>query len=215
MYKLIIFDLDGTLINSLEDLANACNSALAHYGFPVHDIECYRYFVGDGVPMLIKRALPESDRNDETIARVKALFDSNYSKAYSLCTKPYDEINELLDALEEKEILTAVASNKPDNFTQTIVNEIFDGRFSYVSGKKEGFEKKPHPQIVLHIMDKLGVAPKDVLFVGDSSVDMQTAANAGVCSIGCTWGFRTESELRESGADHIVHHPLEILSVMN
>jgi phosphoglycolate phosphatase len=210
MYKLVIFDLDGTLVNSLEDLGNACNSALEKFGYPVHPMESFRYFVGDGVPMLIRRALPESERTEENIQRVKEVFDGIYGKNYSVCTRPYEGIVELLQKLKEAGILIAVASNKPDNFTQTIVSAMFGDTFSYVSGKKDGFEKKPNPQIALHIMEKLGVSPKETLFAGDSSVDMQTALNAGCDSIGCVWGFRTLKELEDSGAAYIAYKPEDI-----
>ena len=212
MYKLVIFDLDGTLVNSLEDLGNACNSALESFGYPVHPMESFRYFVGDGVPMLIRRALPESERSEENIARVKAVFDEIYGRNYNVCTRPYDGITELLDKLKAEGILIAVASNKPDNFTQTIVTSMFGDTFSYVSGKKEGFEKKPDPQIALHIMEKLGVSPKDVLFAGDSSVDMQTAHNAGCDCIGCVWGFRTLQELTDNKATYIANSPIDIFN---
>lgn len=212
MYKLVIFDLDGTLVNSLEDLGNACNSALERFGYPVHPMESFRYFVGDGVPMLIRRALPEKERTEETIAKVKAVFDEIYGRNYNVCTRPYDGITELLDRLKAEGILIAVASNKPDNFTQTIVTSMFGDTFSYVSGKKEGFEKKPDPQIALHIMEKLGVSPKDVLFAGDSSVDMQTAHNAGCDCIGCVWGFRTLQELTDNKATYIANSPIDIFN---
>lgn len=210
MYKLVIFDLDGTLVNSLEDLGNACNSALERFGYPVHPMESFRYFVGDGVPMLIRRALPEKERTEETIAKVKAVFDEIYGRNYNVCTRPYDGITELLDRLKAEGILIAVASNKPDNFTQTIVTSMFGDAFSYVSGKKEGFEKKPDPQIALHIMEKLGVSPEKTLFAGDSSVDMQTAHNAGCDCIGCVWGFRTLQELTDNKATYIANSPDDI-----
>lgn len=210
MYKLVIFDLDGTLVNSLEDLGNACNSALERFGYPVHPMESFRYFVGDGVPMLIRRALPEKERTEETIAKVKAVFDEIYGRNYNVCTRPYDGITELLDRLKAEGILIAVASNKPDNFTQTIVTSMFGDTFSYVSGKKEGFEKKPDPQIALHIMEKLGVSPEETLFAGDSYVDMQTAHNAGCDCIGCVWGFRTLQELTDNKATYIANSPDDI-----
>ena len=210
MYKLVIFDLDGTLVNSLEDLGNACNSALERFGYPVHPMESFRYFVGDGVPMLIRRALPEKERTEEAIAKVKAVFDEIYGRNYNVCTRPYDGITELLDRLKAEGILIAVASNKPDNFTQTIVTSMFGDTFSYVSGKKEGFEKKPDPQIALHIMEKLGVSSEETLFAGDSSVDMQTAHNAGCDCIGCVWGFRTLQELTDNKATYIANSPDDI-----
>lgn len=214
MYKLVIFDLDGTLVDSLCDLGNACNEALERYGFPTHEIEKYRYFVGDGIVKLIERILPEDARNEKNAADMKAAFDEIYGKNYNKLTKPYEGITELVDELEKMGVLTAVASNKPDEFTKKIVAEMFGGRFSYVSGKKDGVPKKPDPAIAVHIMDKLGVTAEETLFAGDSSVDMKTAANAGCDSIGCTWGFRTIEELKENNAVYIAHKPSDILETV-
>lgn len=211
MYKLVIFDLDGTLVDSLDDLANACNEALSRFGFPAHDREKYRYFVGDGVPMLIERALPEDMRTEDMISEVKAEFDGIYRNSFDRLTRPYDGIPELIEKLRENDVLTAVASNKPDEFTKKIVAGMFGDVFSYVSGKKDGMPKKPDPAIALHIMEKLGVTPQETLFAGDSSVDMKTASNAGCDSIGCTWGFRSRQELIDNHAVYIADLPEDIL----
>ncbi|MBQ5316552.1 MAG: HAD-IA family hydrolase [Oscillospiraceae bacterium] len=212
-YKLAVFDLDGTLVDSLADLGNACNAALAKHGFQTHETEKYRYFVGDGVPMLIRRALPQ-DVSDEVREAVHASFDEEYHRSYNVFTRPYDGVKKLLEKLSHSGVLTAVASNKPDVFTQTIVREMFGDVFSYVSGKKDRYEKKPAPGIVFHIMDKLGVSAAETVFIGDSSVDMLTARNAGTDSIGCTWGFRTEAELTENGADYLAHRPEDIYDII-
>ncbi len=214
MYKLVIFDLDGTLVNSLEDLGNACNEALSKYGFPVHEMSRYRYFVGNGVPALIERALPEGEKTKENIAGVKGAFDEIYGRTYNHITRPYDGINELLEELKNRGVLTAVASNKPDNFTRQIVSEMFPPVFSVVSGKRDGFEKKPDPAIALFIAKQLGVRCSETLFAGDSSVDMLTASNAGMDSIGCTWGFRTAEELIDSGAVYMADKPMDILRAL-
>ncbi|MGN0642199.1 MAG: HAD family hydrolase [Huintestinicola sp.] len=210
MYKLVIFDLDGTLVDSLGDLADATNAALKKHGYPQHDTDKYRYFVGDGVPMLIERALPEDSRSPEIIAAVKADFDTVYNSAYNVKTRPYDGIPELIDRLRSKGVLTAVASNKPDNFTRLIVTGMFGDAFDFVSGKREGVPKKPDPQIAHYIMETLGVSPEQTLFAGDSSVDMLTASNAGIDSVGCTWGFRTRAELEENHAVYIADKPSDI-----
>ncbi|MCM1524893.1 MAG: HAD family hydrolase [Ruminococcus sp.] len=212
MYKLVIFDLDGTLVNSLADLGNSCNSALAEEGFPVHAVDEYRYMVGNGVPALIRAALPERLRSEENISRVKDRFDRIYGENFDKFTRPYDGMEKLLADLSGKGIMTAVASNKPDIFTKQIVKAMFGEAFSYVSGKKDGVPKKPDPQLAFHIMEKLGALPSETLFAGDSSVDMKTAENAGIDSIGCTWGFRTLEELKEGKAVYIADKPEDILS---
>lgn len=214
MYRLVIFDLDGTLVDSLDDLANACNEALSSFGFPVHEREKYRYFVGDGILKLIERALPGDKHSSDTIAAVKTRFDAVYDKSYDRHTRPYDGIMELLRGLKEKGILIAVASNKPDEFTKKILSGMFGDIFDYASGKKEGFARKPDPAIALHIMEVLGVRPDETLFVGDSSVDMMTAQNAGCDSVGCTWGFREQSELEENHAVYIAHTPGDISEII-
>ena len=212
-YRLAVFDLDGTLVDSLADLGNACNAALERYGYPTHSTEKYRYFVGDGIPMLIKRALPEGASADAA-EKVHAAFDEEYHRSYNVFTKPYSGMEELLKRLSDSGVLTAVASNKPDVFTQTIVREMFGDAFSYVSGKKDRYEKKPAPDLVFHIMDKLGVTAAETVFIGDSSVDMLTAANAGTDSIGCTWGFRTEDELVSNGAVYLAHRAEDIYDII-
>lgn len=212
MHKLVIFDLDGTLVNSLDDLGNACNKALEMFGFPPHPMDSYRYFVGNGVPMLIRRALPESTRTEECTAKVKKEFDRIYGSAYNVCTRPYEGIADTLEKLSANGVLTAVLSNKPDNFTKAIISDMFgENTFNLVAGKKDGVPPKPDPAAALSIMESLGVLPLKTLFAGDSAVDMQTAKNAGCRSIGCTWGFRPLSELLENNADYIADTPEQIL----
>ena len=209
--KLAIFDLDGTLVDSLGDLADACNNGLKKMGYPVHELEKYRYFVGDGVLKLVERILPEDKRSEENISALKAEFDSYYNVHYADKTHPYDGIVSLLDALSAKGVKLAVASNKPDEFTKSVVNVFFEGKFDMVLGKCPDTEKKPAPDILLKIMDALDVSADETVMIGDTNVDIRTAKNAGVSSIGCLWGFRTMEELEQAGADHIVSSPNEIL----
>lgn len=209
--KLLIFDLDGTLIDSLRDLAEAANYALRAYKLPEHDIEKFRYFVGDGIPKLIERILPEDMHSDDMINKVKSVFDSYYSEHYADYTAPYNNIPELLRELKCKGYKLAVASNKPDNFTHDLVDSIFEGMFDVVQGKVDSFEKKPAPQIIYKISEDLGIPLSEAIMIGDTNVDIFTAKNAGIKSIGCLWGFRTKSELEEAGADFIVSDPIEIL----
>lgn len=209
--KLAIFDLDGTLVDSLGDLADACNNGLRKFGYPVHELEKYRYFVGDGVLKLVERILPEEKRSEESIAALKAEFDSYYNVHYADKTHPYDGIVSLLDKLAERGVKLAVASNKPDEFTKAVVKVFFEGKFDMVVGKCPDTEKKPAPDILLKIMDALDVSADETVMIGDTNVDIRTAKNAGVSSIGCLWGFRTMEELEQAGADHIVSSPNEIL----
>ena len=209
--KLAIFDLDGTLVDSLGDLADACNNGLKKMGYPVHELEKYRYFVGDGVLKLVERILPEDKRSEENISALKAEFDSYYNVHYADKTHPYDGIVSLLDALSAKGVKLAVASNKPDEFTKSVVNVFFVGKFDMVLGKCPDTEKKPAPDILLKIMDALDVSADETVMIGDTNVDIRTAKNAGVSSIGCLWGFRTMEELEQAGADNIVSSPNEIL----
>ena len=211
LIKLIIFDLDGTLINSIEDLAEATNYALSKNGYPTHEVYKFNHFVGDGVPTLIERVLPESARFDETILKVKADFSEYYNEHYSSKTKPYDGIQDLLKELMKKDIKLAVASNKPDDFSKAIVSLFFGEIFSYVQGNSPNIPKKPNPQIAISIMDKLNVSKSECLFVGDTNVDINTAKSAGIKSIGCLWGFRDLEELQVAQADYIISEPSEIL----
>jgi phosphoglycolate phosphatase len=215
LIKLAIFDLDGTLVNSLEDLADAVNYALKKNGFPQHETAKYKYFVGDGLAMLIKRVLPEEFRDEKTEAAIKSDFDFYYNEHYCDKTRPYDGIPELLRELRENGIKLAVASNKPDAFVKIIVKYFFKDMFDIILGKTDLLPKKPAPDIALKIMDELGVDKKFCVFAGDSNVDVLTAKNAGIISVGCLWGFRDFDELNQAGADYILSKPCEMLDVFN
>lgn len=215
MLKLLIFDLDGTLVNSVADLADATNYALNKYGYPIHDEEKYNYFVGNGVLKLIERALPENERTEEQIKILREDFSEYYNVHYKDKTRPYNGIPEVLHKLRKKGLQLAVASNKPDEFTKIIVNHFFPDTFSCVQGGLDGVPKKPDPQIVLSIMEKFSVSPDECLFIGDTNVDILTGKNSGVCTIGCLWGFRDFEELSSAGADYIISDPEEILDITN
>ncbi|MCH5194382.1 MAG: HAD family hydrolase [Oscillospiraceae bacterium] len=212
--KLIIFDLDGTLVDSLEDLADAANYAMKHFGYPVHPIEAFRYFVGNGIPKLIERCLLESERSPERIEEVRAVFSGYYNVHFADKTRPYDGIPELLDKLRSEGVRTAVASNKSDDFTHVITDSFFKGTFDAVIGSREGVPRKPAPDIVFDIMKELGADASDTYFAGDSNVDMYTAKNAGIRAIGCLWGFRTKEELLEGGADFLAENPWSIFDIL-
>lgn len=212
MKKLVIFDLDGTLLNTIEDLGHAANYALEHNGYATHTIASYRFFVGNGVKKLITRVLPEEHRNDETIATLLKDFRSYYDEHYSDYTKPYNGIEELLDDLTSQGVMVAVASNKYQSATETIISHYFPNvDFIAVEGQREGVNVKPDPSIVFSILAQAKVSKAQVLYVGDSGVDMETARRACVDSVGVTWGFRPEKELVEYHANNIIHNPLDIL----
>ena len=216
MIKLAIFDLDGTLVNSIDDLADAVNKALKECGFPTHSVEKYYYFVGDGVKNLIERALPENFKSEENIIKVQAIFAKNYEKNYINKTHVYDGIIELSQELKKLNVKLAVASNKPDDFTKKIIAELFPkGLFDLVKGNTKGVPHKPNPQIVEDILLKLEIEKSDCIFIGDTNVDIRTGKNAGMKTVGCLWGFRDLEELQKAGADFIVSHPLEILKQIN
>lgn len=212
MYKCVIFDLDGTLLNTLEDLANVGNRVLEKMGFPQHETEKYKYFVGNGIPKLIERIIPEGC-SDEDRKKVHELYSENYGKHCCDNTKPYEGIAELLRNLKNNGIMTAVATNKDHSFSVELVKEFFDSSIDIVVGRKDGFPKKPDPYAVNYILNELGIDKSDTLYVGDSDVDMQTALNAGVCSCGALWGYRTERELTESGACHIAASAEELYHI--
>lgn len=213
--KAAIFDLDGTLLNTLTDLAVACNHALETYGYPTHQVEAYKMFVGNGVYNLVKRILPEDAQDEETRAKVKAAFDAYYEAHTVDFTKPYDGISEMLDALKKKGVKMIVISNKAHNFVVQLIQDIFPGIFDVILGQRDYVPKKPDPAAVFEALGQVAVAPENTIYVGDSGVDMQTGKNAGLLTIGVAWGFRGEAELLENGADAIVHLPEEIIDFID
>ncbi len=213
--KAVIFDLDGTLLNTLADLADASNWALAEMGLPTHPEDAYRHFVGDGAAMLCLRMLPADRRDEASLRQARALFDRRYQAHMFDRTVPYAGIPALLDALSGGgklprggKLSLGVVSNKPDVFVQAITARYFPGRFAAVSGQQGA--AKPDPAGVLRCLDAFGVPPKEALYVGDGAVDIQTAKNAGTHSCGAVWGFRGEQELRESGAETLAYTPADV-----
>ena len=207
----LIFDLDGTLLNTIADLAHSTNHALEKSGFPTHAIEAYKYFVGNGINKLFERALPEGERTVENIARIRNSFVAYYDVHNADYTAPYPGIPELLSQLQTAGMAIAVASNKYQRATEKLVGQYFPGiRFAAVFGQREGIPTKPDPTVVHDILQITRCTKEETLYVGDSGVDMQTAANGGLVSIGVTWGFRPRAELEECGARHIVDSPDEI-----
>lgn len=212
--QLVIFDLDGTLLDTVADLANATNQALVRYGYPPHPTEAYYRFVGNGINKLFARALPEEARTEENVQHIRALFIPYYNEHNADDSRPYPGIVELLTHLQNQGIQLAVASNKYQQATAKLVGHFFpDIRFAAVYGQREGIPIKPDPTIVNDILSVTGISRARALYVGDSGVDMQTARNASVESAGVIWGFRDEEELRVNGADHIIHSAKDILKL--
>ncbi len=211
MKKLCIFDLDGTLVNSIEDLANAYNAALKKYHLATFPIIDYYHFVGNGVDKLIHTII--KDRQD-LFDEVKNAFYEYYEDHCFEQTRPYPGIIEMLDFLKEEGCLLAVVSNKPDRFVSKIIKAIFDDRFDSVSGKKEGIAVKPCPELVLRVMQQYHVSAENTYYIGDSDVDIETAKNAGVSSVGVAWGFRGEKELSEAKAQYIVKEANDIIPIV-
>ena len=214
-FKAVIFDLDGTLLDSIEDLADSMNAVLAKAGYPVHDLQSYKYFVGNGMKNLVINALPPEHRNEDTIKIYTQKMKEEYAKRWNVKTRPYEGIPELLDALETMGMDMAVLSNKPDNFTKIIVEELLPKwKFSVVFGERTSVPRKPDPTGALEIAHILNLKPHEVLYLGDTGTDMKTAVSAGMYAVGALWGFREKDELLENGAKVIIQNPLELLNIL-
>lgn len=214
MKRLVIFDLDGTLLNTIADLANSTNHALKQCGFPQHKVSEYPFFVGNGINKLFERALPENERTEANILKVRKEFMPHYDQHNADYSTPYPGIPELLEELQERGVMIAVASNKYQAATQKLVEHYFPNiHFIAVLGQREGINVKPDPTIVNDILAIAKVDKEYVLYVGDSGVDMQTANNSGVTSAGVTWGFRPLAELEAFNPAYIVNRAEDILSI--
>lgn len=216
MKKLVIFDLDGTLLNTIADLAAATNQALQHCGYPTHETDAYRFFVGNGINKLFERALPEGERTEENIGKIRSLFVPYYDEHNADLSRPYPGIPELLETLQQQGVMIGVASNKYQAATRKLVAHYFPHiRFVEVLGQREGIPAKPDPSIVYDIIKEAGVEKEEVLYVGDSNVDMQTAHHAGVTAIGVAWGFRPRAELAALHPAHIIEKAEELLPLLD
>lgn len=215
-YKAIIFDLDGTLLDTLEDLADSLNRVLQDRGLPTHPTEAFRYFVGNGTAMLVSRALPAEKRNDDLTANCLEAFLREYNRNWNIKTKPYNGVSELLDALTAKHIEMAVLTNKPQHFAELCIQEFLSGwKFAVILGQRDGVPIKPDPAGSREIVRCLDIPPQEFLYLGDSDVDMRTAVNANMLPVGAMWGFRSERELREAGAVEVIGRPTELLKFVN
>jgi phosphoglycolate phosphatase len=209
-----IFDLDGTLLDTLDDLADSANEALTAAGLPAHPLEAYRSFIGDGINMLVQRIIPANRCDDEMVAHVLALYRAAYGRRWNSRTTPYAGIPEILHELSFKPVKLAVLSNKPQKFTELCITHHLPGNpFHLVYGQRDNVPRKPDPAGALEIARTFNLAPADFLFIGDSRTDMDTATAAGMRAIGVSWGFRPVEELRDHGAEMVVDHPAEILEL--
>ena len=214
---IIIFDLDGTLLNTIDDLGYACNYALEQTGYPTYPIEAYPAKVGNGINNLIRRALPVAEQTEENVLRVREYFVPYYNAHNCDFTRPYEGIEELLASLKAQGHRLAVASNKYQAATEKIVTHFFPGVFDVILGEREGVERKPNPQIVFDILDRFaeGIRTANaeelrILYIGDSLVDFETAKNAGVPFVACSWGFVARERLVEAGIKTIIDKPEEL-----
>lgn len=214
MKHAVIFDLDGTLLNTLGDLRAATNHALEVRGLPPHSMEEIRQFIGNGIRLLICRAMPEGTPEAEIDAALDD-FKAYYAAHIHDRTVPYDGIPQLLTALRKRGIKVAVLSNKIDSASQQLIEYFFSGKTDVVFGEHVGVPRKPDPTSCRMVMQQLGVQPEQVLYVGDSGTDMQTAKNAGLYAVGVTWGFRSKEVLLKNGADVLVHRPEQILQILD
>lgn len=215
MKSLVIFDLDGTLLNTIDDLGNACNHAMRTLGYPTHGLANYPMMVGNGITKLIERALPDDARRPEKITEARRVFVDYYDRHCCDATVPYPGIPELLSELSARGVNLAVASNKYTAAVRHIISHYFpNDNFKAVFGQLEGVPVKPDPSIVFEVLTACPTPKSDVLYAGDSGVDIETARRACVESVGVTWGFRSERELREHYADHIISDPDDLLSLL-
>ncbi|OHB78289.1 MAG: hypothetical protein A2W31_11300 [Planctomycetes bacterium RBG_16_64_10] len=213
-YSAVIFDLDGTLLDTLTDLANAANAALTRFGFPTYAVGSYRQLIGEGVDLLFMRALPADARRPEWVRQMVAAFQEAYASHWNVHTKPYPQIPQLLDTLRGKQVRMAVLSNKPDLSAKRCVAEFLpDKGLEIVLGQRDGVPPKPDPAGARAIVHALHVPASACLYLGDSGVDMQVAHHTGMIAVGALWGYRTREELEQHGASALIEQPLDLLEL--
>ncbi len=211
MLKGVIFDLDGTLLDTLQDLSDSVNKALTKYGYPAHSPEEYKARIGNGFRNLMEVSLPAECRDDATISKILAEFLEVYSKNYTLQTKPYDGISKLLFELSKKNILLGINSNKRTDYTLELAGKNFPNTaFAGIFGERSGIPRKPDPASALEIAALMKLEPSEIIYIGDSGTDIKTGINAGMSTAGVLWGFRGIEEFIDSHADYIFHAPHEI-----
>lgn len=214
--KCVLFDLDGTLVDSLADLADSMNRVLTRQRLPPHPVQAYRYFVGNGITKLVQRALPAEAQQQDIIQDCVRKMRQEYALHWADTTRPYPGIAELLDTLATRGIQMAILSNKPDELTQEVVRVLLPKwNFAAIAGARETIPKKPDPAGALRIANLLDLEPADFLYLGDTNTDMQTARAARMFAIGALWGFRTEDELKEHGAQALLTVPMELCLLLD
>ncbi len=214
MFASVVFDLDGTLLNTIDDLADSSNWVCSRMGWPTHTVQEYRYFVGNGIPKLVERFTPEACRTPETLARALALFDERYAAHKADKTAPYPGIALLLQHLQAAGVRYGVVTNKDHAAAVGVLQHYFGSLVPHVQGRIDALPPKPAPDTTHLLMKTLGAAPETTLFVGDSNVDIATAKAAGLASCGVLWGFRTLGELQQAGADHIAESPAALQALI-
>ncbi|MFV8391938.1 HAD family hydrolase [Flavobacterium sp. LB2P6] len=213
-FKGIIFDLDGTLVNSLEDIADAMNSVLKGLNFPTHNYDAYQYFIGSGLRNLVTKALPATHNEETQIDQCYHLMVDVYRDNCTHKTKAYDGIFELLDELKSRNIKLSVFSNKADDLTKEITAALFPDYFDPIVGLTTESLKKPNPFKTVEISKHFGLKAEEIIFIGDSGIDMQTATNANMYAVGVSWGYRPEAELLSNGAKHVLNQPADLMAIL-
>lgn len=214
--KACIFDLDGTLADTVEDIADNCNIILKANNYPERKLEEYTKFIGNGSIRLLEQALPDNVKEDRAeVTRLLEQFDELYSKNILNKTRLYSNIQEMLDIMEKNNIKMAVLSNKPHKLTVPIIKELVRNKMEIIMGHKEEFARKPDPTSLNWIMDQIGVTPEETVYIGDTNVDIEVSRNAGTMSIGVSWGFWGEEALKKCNPDYIAETPLDICKFIN
>ena len=211
-FSAVIFDLDGTLIDSLMDIADAMNRTLTFFNYPTFNYSEYKYLVGNGLRSLVYKCLPIDRRDDKNTNEVLTVMMKEYKKSYADKTILYAGVPTLLDALTNKKIKLSVLSNKADSLTQMLADKLLaKWKFEVILGATDQFSRKPSPEAALFIAEQVKILPKNTLYIGDTNVDMQTANAAGMYAVGVTWGFRERKELEDNGAKQIIDHPMDLM----
>jgi len=211
-YKAVLFDLDGTLIDTVDDIGDAANRVLSNRGLPTHSISTYRLFIGEGVRILFTRALPEESRNQDLINACLKEFIEDYRCNYNVKTKLYDGVPDLLHILKLRGLKLAILSNKPDPITKDCVAFFLsEWDFDVVLGQHDSIPRKPDPQGALEVAERLAIPPSNFIYLGDTAIDMKTAVSAGMFPVGVLWGFRSLEELKENGARVVIDEPMQLM----